>query len=123
MQFKIRINDATSKPHTDNKGIIWTKNGSDKRKVTSKEEIARLLQNSGNLSADESLISSSSIDDCNTDKFLDYFVKNWEATPEELGINLLEALQNTFTIKDGRLTLGGLLFFARIFKNSDLPFA
>lgn len=105
------IPEGTSKPHTDNKGIIWTKNGSDKRKVTSKEEIARLLQSSGNLYADETLINGSSINDFDKELFLDYFIKNWEDTPENLGISLTEALQNTYVIKDNSLTLGGLLFF------------
>lgn len=105
------IPEGTSKPHTDNKGIIWTKNGSDKRKVTSKEEIARLLQSSGNLYADETLINGSSINDFDKELFLDYFIKNWGDTPENLGISLTEALQNTYVIKDNSLTLGGLLFF------------
>lgn len=105
------IPEGTSKPHTDNKGIIWTKNGSDKRKVTSKEEIARLLQSSGNLNADETLINGSSINDFEKDLFLDYFIKNWGDTPEKLGISLTEAVQNTYVVKDNSLTLGGLLFF------------
>lgn len=105
------IPEGTSKPHTDNKGIIWTKNGSDKRKVTSKDEIARLLQSSGNLYADESLINGSSVNDLNNDSFLDYFNKNWGDTPEKLGISLTEAIQNTYVLKDNLLTLGGLLFF------------
>lgn len=105
------IPEGTSKPHTDNKGIIWTKNGSDKRKVTSKEEIARLLQSSGNLYADETLINGSSINDFDKDLFLDYFIKNWGDTPEKIGISLTEAVQNTYVIRDNSLTLGGLLFF------------
>lgn len=105
------IPEGTSKPHTDNKGIIWTKNGSDKRKVTSKDEIARLLQSSGNLYADETLINGSSINELNNDSFLDYFNKNWGDTPENLGISLTEAIQNTYVLKDNHLTLGGLLFF------------
>ena len=38
------IPEGASKPHMDNNGTIWVKNGSDKRKVIAKEEIARLLQ-------------------------------------------------------------------------------
>jgi len=105
------IPEGISKPHTDNKGIIWTKNGSDKRKVTSKEEISRLLQSSGNLYADETLIKGSSINDLDKDLFLHYFEKNWGDVPVNLGISLMDAIQNTNVMKAHQLTLGGLLFF------------
>ncbi len=107
------IPEGTSKPHTDNKGIIWVKNASDKRRVTSREEIARLLQSSGNLYADEILINNSSINDLDKEAFLQYFVQNWGDTPENLGIGLDEALQNTSVMKNNQLTVGGLLFFGK----------
>ncbi|MCY4254450.1 MAG: ATP-binding protein [Flavobacteriaceae bacterium] len=43
------VSEGTSKPHMDNNGIIWVKNGSDKRKVDTKEEIVRILQGDGNI--------------------------------------------------------------------------
>ena len=107
------IPEGTGKPHTDNKGIIWTKNGSDKRKVTAKEEIARLLQSSGNLYADETLISDSTINDLDENKFLSFFTKNWGDIPENMGITKLDALNNTYALKNNQLTLGGLLFFGK----------
>jgi len=102
-----------SKPFMDNKGIIWTKNGSDKRKVVTKEEIARLLQSSGNLYADEIPVNGTTVNDIDDSLFLDYFTKNWGETPEELGISFFKALENTYTIKEDKLTLGGLLFFGK----------
>jgi len=107
------IPEGISKPLTDNKGIIWMKNGADKRRVTNKEEMARLLQSSGNIYADETLINGTCIDDINQESFLDFFTKNWEESLEELGITLKDTLQNTNVIKDEQLTLGGLLFFAK----------
>lgn len=109
----VTIPEGVSKPFMDNKGITWAKTGSDKRRVTSKEEIARLLQSSGNLYADEMLVKNSTINDIDTDLFLDYFEKNQENTPEELGLTLKEALENTYTLKENMLTLGGLLFFGK----------
>lgn len=105
------IPEGTSKPFIDNKGIIWLKNGSDKRKVVNREEIARLLQSSGNLFADEILIPNSSIESVNKDKFLDFFIKNWGDSPENLDITYENALTNTLVLKDQKITLGGLLFF------------
>ena len=107
------IAEGTSKPHMDNNGIIWVKNGSDKRKVITKEEIARLLQSSGNLFADETLVTGTTVNDCKKELFLYFFVKNWGGTPKELNISLLNALKNTNVVVDNHLTLGGLLFFGK----------
>jgi predicted HTH transcriptional regulator len=107
------IAEGASKPFMDNKGIIWTKNGSDKRRVIAKEEIARLLQSSGNLYADEMPLNGTTVNDIDESKFLNYFTKNWGETPDELGLPLIKAFENTYTIKDDKLTLGGLLFFGK----------
>lgn len=53
----------------DKNGAIWVKNGADKRKVIAKEEIARLLQSTGNLFADEITVNTSSADDINEEFF------------------------------------------------------
>lgn len=109
----VNIPEGISKPHTDNKGIIWIKNGSDKRKVTSKEEMARLLQSTGNIYADEILVNGTTELDINENIFLDFFIRNWEESPEDIGITVKEAWQNTNVLKNQQLTLGGLLFFAK----------
>ncbi|HLP61773.1 MAG TPA: hypothetical protein VK186_23230 [Candidatus Deferrimicrobium sp.] len=41
--------------YCDNDGAFWVKSGSDKRKVTSPEELQRLFQSSGKIYADEGL--------------------------------------------------------------------
>ena len=107
------IPEGVSKPFMDNKGIIWTKNGSDKRKVVAKEEIARLLQSSGNLYADEIPVNGTTVNDIDEKSFLDFFIKNGGETPDELGLTFTKALENTDTIKDEKLTLGGLIFFGK----------
>jgi predicted HTH transcriptional regulator len=63
------IAEGTRKPHMDNNGIIWVKNGSDKRKVIAKEGIAGLLQSSGNLFADETLVNGTMVNDIDEDFF------------------------------------------------------
>lgn len=92
------IPEGMSKPFMDNKGIIWTKNGSDKRKVVAKEEIARLLQSSGNLYADEIPVNGTTVNDIDEGLFLNYFTKNWGETPEESGISFFKALENTYIV-------------------------
>jgi len=107
------IAEGLSKPHTDNKGIIWLKNGSDKRKVVAREEMARLLQSSGNLFADETIVNGTTINDIN-EKLLGRFIeKKHEKSIDELGLPLSELLSNMGMLKSGNLTLGGLLLFGR----------
>ncbi len=113
MIIAVQIPEGISKPNMDNKGIIWIKNGSDKRKVTSKEEIARLLQSGGNLPADETPIRGTTINDIDKGFFEEYFLKNWETSIEESGISFQEILNNTGVTKDNQLTLGGMLFFGK----------
>ena len=40
----VTVPDGLSKPYMDNGGAIWVKSGSDKRKVTSREEMQRMFQ-------------------------------------------------------------------------------
>ena len=103
------VPQGTSKPHIDNKGIIWIKNGSDKRKVVVKEEMARLLQNSGNLYADEMVVEQTSIEDIDLELFASFVKQKTRRTIEELHLAPEELLTNMAMMKEGRLTLGGLL--------------
>jgi len=108
----ISIEEGLSKPYKDSDGIIYIKNGSDKRKVTSNDEIARLL-GSRNLFADETEIYDSGIKDLDTWLFSDYFKKEFEMTYEEKGLTLEEALIAKKVMRNNHLTLAGLLFFGR----------
>lgn len=40
----LTIPEGIDKPYFDNKGVIWLKSGSDKRRLNSKEELRRLFQ-------------------------------------------------------------------------------
>ena len=80
-----KIFEGQSKPHTDNKGIIWLKNGSDKRKVVAREEMARLLQDSGNLFADETIVNGRTVNDIDEELFQEFILKKTKKTIEEIG--------------------------------------
>lgn len=108
-----QIPEGISKPHTDNKGIIWVKNGSDKRKVIAREEMARLLQSSGNLFADETMVNSTTVNDIDDD-FFKQFIKSKTNKPfSELGQSIPELLSNMGMLKDENISLGGLLLFGK----------
>jgi len=107
------ISKGISKPYTDNKGIIWVKNGSDKRKVTSREEIARLLQSSGNMFADETIVQGSTSNDINIEFFKEFVSKKTGKTFDELELTIDDILSNMGFMKDNQLTLAGLILFGK----------
>ena len=107
------IQEGISKPYMDNNGIIWMKNGSDKRKVVTKEEMARLLQSSGNLFADESMVTGTTINDIDQAYFQKFILAKAGKSIEELRQSVATALSNLGMLKDGKISLGGLLLFGK----------
>jgi predicted HTH transcriptional regulator len=106
----VSIAEGISKPYKDSNGTIYIKNGSDKRKVTSNDEIARLL-GSKNLLADETEIFDTSIKDLDTRLFSEYFKKEFEMSYEDKGLTLEEALVAKKIMRNNHVTIAGLLFF------------
>ena len=109
----IHVDEGIDKPYKDNKGVIWTKVGADKRKVLSNAEIARLLQSSGTLLAEEASIAQTSVDDIDIDFFHRFFEKEFEQPFEKTGLDLSQTLTNLSVLNNGRLTMAGLLFFSK----------
>lgn len=104
------IDDGISKPYKDNSGAVWMKQGPDKRKLTDNNEQVRLFQRSGLISLDEIIIPRTSIDDIDFSRVKEYISKIQEDGIDEITETLLSNLN---ILKDGNLTLGGLLFFAK----------
>lgn len=107
------VPDGSDKPYKDKDGIIFLKNGANKRKVTNNEEILRLLSKGKNLYADELPVNQASIDVINKDKFDDFFFREFKVGYENLGLIYEAALKAKRVMKDGRITLAGLLFFGK----------
>jgi predicted HTH transcriptional regulator len=108
----VSVEEGGAKPYKDTNGIIYVKNGADKRKVTSNDELARLLRSGGSLFADEMLVRESSIDDINADQFNAFIVRKYKKTMDELQIEKDRILENLNLSKNGLLTLTGLLLFS-----------
>jgi predicted HTH transcriptional regulator len=109
----IYIKEGINKPYKDNNLAIWVKQGADKRRVSDNAEILRLFQSSANLSADEMEVYGTSLDDINQDKFEQYFKKEFQKTIEEENLNIEQALKRKKVVRNGKLTLAGLLFFGK----------
>lgn len=108
----VEVSEGVAKPYKDKNGAIWIKQGSDKRRLTDNNEQVRLFQQSGILYLDEMIIPQTSIDDINFSKVEEY-VKSIQKRETDEKIEISETLLTNLNIfKDGRLTLGGLLFFA-----------
>ncbi len=105
----VYVEEGTAKPYKDRNGTIWMKQGSDKRKLTENAEIIRLFQQSGIVFTDEMTVPDTSLDD--TDERL---IKDYLSHIGNEDMDVSEAIcQNLNILKNGRLTLGGLLFFGK----------
>ena len=108
----VEVSEGIAKPYKDKNGAIWIKQGSDKRRLTDNNEQIRLFQQSGILYLDEMIIPQTTIDDINFSKVEEY-VKAIQKRETDEKIEISETLiTNLNILKDKRLTLGGLLFFA-----------
>lgn len=107
----VHIQEGINKPYKTAKGEIYIKQGSNKRLLTDNAEIMRLFQSSSNLLADEMEVYGTSIDDVNKEAFADYFKKEFGQTYEEKGLTFEQALNAKRILRNGQISLAGLLFF------------
>ncbi len=109
----IKVEKGLNKPYQDKNGAIWVKNGADKRKATSREEIQRLFQAGGLIHADENALPQFSISDLDMDFFGRFFQKRYNETLKEQEIPLDQVLSNMNLARDGYLNLTGALLFGK----------
>jgi len=109
----IYVRKGIDKPYMDNEGIVWVKNGSDKRRVTSREELRRMFQSSDFISSDEIPIEGTSINDIDNRILAEFYVKEYNEDLSTLDIPKINYLQNSNLAKDGKLNLAGLLLFGK----------
>lgn len=107
----VHINEGINKPYKTANGEIYIKQGSNKRLVTDNAEIMRLFQQSANLLADEMEVFGTSIGDVDERAFSAYFIKEFGLSYSAKGLSFEKALQVKKVLRNGRLTLAGLLFF------------
>ena len=100
-----------NKPYQDHAGLFWVKNGADKRKATSREEIQRLFQASGLLHADESPANGLTIADLDMDYFRAFFQRRYGEPLDAQQLPLEQTIQNLNLGRDGVLNVTGALLF------------
>jgi ATP-dependent DNA helicase RecG len=109
----VSVPDGVSKPYMDNSAAIWVKSGSDKRKVTSREEIQRLYQSAGLIHGDEIPANGLTTADLDSDYFKDFFQKNVGESVEAQDLPLPVLMENMNLMKDGVMNISGALLFAK----------
>lgn len=71
------IPEGKNKPYHDNKGIIWVKNGADKRKVFDNSELAYMMGDCGRYDADEEAVRNATIDDLDANTIKLYMMERF----------------------------------------------
>ena len=129
------IKEGNNKPYHDNKGIVWMKNGADKRKVFDNAELAEMMTECGNFTPDEAAVKDATLDDLDEDT-LKQFLQNrfalvlekkgmiddalQEASLDEIanaiakGHDINKLMRNLrFIRSDGSLTVAAMLLFGK----------
>lgn len=109
----VSIPEGVNKPYMDKNGTIWVKNGSDKRRATSREELQRLFQQAGLVHADETPVAGLSAGDVDMPYFEGFFEQQFGEPLAQHNQPLPQLLSNMNLMNQGQLNVAGSLLFAR----------
>ena len=131
----VTIPEGKNKPYHDNKGIIWVKNGADKRKVFDNSELAEMMSECGSFAPDEAAVPNATIDDLDADTIKLYLMSRFapvfkgknidelnmkdyslDAMAESVikGVTIERLLRNLRFIRpDGKMTVAAMLLFGK----------
>lgn len=109
----ISIPEGVSKPYMDKNGAIWVKNGSDKRRATSREELQRLFQQAGLVHADETPVAGLGPGDVDMPYFEAFFEQQFGEPLAAHNQPLPQLLTNMNLMNQGQLNVAGSLLFAK----------
>ena len=129
------IPEGKNKPYHDNKGIVWVKNGSDKRRVFDNAELAEMMTECGSFHPDEAAVNDSSIDDLDIETVKLFLLGRFASRFENVGLSevdlrkqpieeLVDIIGEGFTLEklfrnlrfirpDGKLTVAAMLLFGK----------
>lgn len=109
----LSIAEGVNKPYMDKNGVIWVKNGSDKRRATSREELQRLFQQAGLVHADETPVAGLSAGDVDMPYFETFFEQQFGEPLAQHNQPLPQLLTNMNLMNQGQLNVAGGLLFAK----------
>jgi ATP-dependent DNA helicase RecG len=112
----VTVPEGISKPYADNDGVFWVKSGADKRRVTSREEVQRMLQSADLVHADEVPVEGTTSGDIDLEHFGAFFEKQYgeplDNMLDKAGISLGQLLNNLGLAREATLNLAGVMLFA-----------
>ena len=113
----VTVAEGVSKPYADKSGNYWMKSGPDKRRITSREELQRILQKSHLLYADEVPVCGTSAKDIDLYHFGEFLERNYGISAEDVlepgKVDIPQMLRNLGFADGQQLTLAGLLLFGK----------
>lgn len=109
----VSIAEGVNKPYMDKNGAIWVKNGSDKRRATSREELQRLFQQAGLVHADETPVAGIGAGDVDMPYFESFFEQQFGESLAQHNQPLPQLLSNMNLMNRGQLNVAGSLLFAK----------
>lgn len=109
----VSISEGISKPYMDKSGAIWVKNGSDKRRATSREELQRLFQQAGLVHADATPVAGLGPGEVDLPYFEAFFEQQFGEPLAGHKQPLPQLLTNMNLMNQGRLNVAGSLLFAK----------
>ncbi|WP_336527480.1 RNA-binding domain-containing protein [Bacteroides acidifaciens] len=129
------IKEGVNKPYHDNRGIVWVKNGADKRKVFDNAELAEMMTDCGSFSPDEAGVRDATIKDLDENTIKTFLSNKFEKvlvrkglvgdTFRETSLNTVcsaiasghdgeKLLRNLRFIRpDGKITVAAMLLFGK----------
>lgn len=129
------IKEGANKPYHDNKGIIWIKQGSDKRRIFDNIELKAMMDDCGTFDADEAVVPDATMDDMDMESIKTFLLKKFRdalqkengtgTSPSDLsadeiasllikGKTATDILRNLKLIRpDGRFTVAAVVLFAK----------
>ena len=109
----LTIAEGVSKPYMDKNGAIWVKNGSDKRRATSRDELQRLFQQAGLVHADETPVAGLGAGDVDMPYFETFFEQQFGEPLAQHSQPLPQLLTNMNLMNQGQLNVAGSLLFTK----------
>lgn len=129
------IKEGVNKPYHDNRGIVWVKNGADKRKVFDNAELAEMMTDCGSFSPDEAGVRDATIKDLDENTIKTFLGNKFEKALAMKGLvgdtfreASLDAVCSTivsghngekllrnlrFIRPDGKITVAAMLLFGK----------
>ena len=80
------VKEGLNKPYHDDKGIVWVKNGADKRKVFDNAELAEMMTDCGSFAPDEAGVRDATVNDLDATTIKQFLGNRFDRVLEKKGL-------------------------------------